>query len=411
MTTPDFPRVLFVDQTGQMGGAELCLLDVVRPLAGRCRVLLMDDGPFRQKLETAGVDVTVAAMPAELAGFRRESGLDGRLPTMAWRLVRHVWSLRPLIREADLVYVNTQKAAVMVAPLARLMGKPVIWHMHDLVDAAHFGATSRRVISLVGKHFVSRMIAISHAVAEGLRRLGTLPPIEVVHNGIDPALFDAVAQGRGAALRRTLGLDGVPVLGVYGRVVPWKGQHVAIAALARLPGAHLLIVGSALFGGDGYVSALKAEAERLGVADRVHFLGQVDDIPATMAAVDLILHTSVAPEPFGRVIVEGMMAGRPVIATAGGAVAEIVDHGRTGLIAPAGGDVALAGLVSMLLSDHGRRSIMAAAGRAHARKHFDAADYVARVHAVIAEVGERQAENRLTHPVPGGQGATSRSGV
>jgi glycosyltransferase involved in cell wall biosynthesis len=94
------------------------------------------------------------------------------------------------------------------------------------------------------------------------------------------------------------------------------------------------VVGTALFGEDDYAAGLRAQADQLGVADRVLFLGQRADVPRLMQAVDVVVHPSVDPEPFGRTLVEAMLAGVPVIATDAGASAEILDGGEAGTLVP-----------------------------------------------------------------------------
>jgi glycosyltransferase involved in cell wall biosynthesis len=174
-------------------------------------------------------------------------------------------------------------------------------------------------------------------------------------------------------LRAALGLGDGPVLGVFGRLAPWKGQHVlldALAELADVPNLQALVVGDALFGEADYAKSLRRKAEALGLGGRVRFLGFRDDVPALMRLADIVVHTSVAPEPFGRVVVEGMLAGRPVVATRGGGVVEIVEDGVTGLLTEPGDARSLAAAVRGLLGDAARRQSIATRGQRFALQHF-----------------------------------------
>jgi glycosyltransferase involved in cell wall biosynthesis len=123
----------------------------------------------------------------------------------------------------------------------------------------------------------------------------------------------------------------------------------------------------------------------LGVADRVHFAGFQDDVPAWMKAMDVILHTSTEPEPFGRVIVEGMAAARPVIAAAAGGVPEIVRHRRNGWLVKPGDVAALAEAIGALRADPALARRLADQGRADAQTEFSVEQYLQRMMQAIGQ--------------------------
>jgi glycosyltransferase involved in cell wall biosynthesis len=157
--------------------------------------------------------------------------------------------------------------------------------------------------------------------------------------------------------------------------------------VARLPGVHALIVGGALFSGEApYEAELRARAELPSYAGRVHMLGARDDVPRLIAACDVVVHASVLAEPFGRVLVEAMLAGRPVVATNAGGVPEIVADGDTGVLVPPGDARALAEVLQELRGDAGRATAMGRRGSGHARRHFSRGAMLAGVHRVIEEI-------------------------
>jgi glycosyltransferase involved in cell wall biosynthesis len=165
----------------------------------------------------------------------------------------------------------------------------------------------------------------------------------------------------------------VPRIGIVGRLAPWKGQDVFLegAALlleAGLP-AQFLIVGSPLFGEEAFEGRLRGLASELGIALQVEFLG-FSDVPTVLRSLDILVHASKTPEPFGQVIIEGLAAGIPVVATDGGGAREIIQSGVTGVLVPMGDAAALAAALRQLLSrpEYARR--LAAAGRRHALEHF-----------------------------------------
>lgn len=384
MTLP-LPRTVFVNHSAEPGGGELALLDLVRDTPG-ARVLLFADGPFAAMLEAAGVTPQLVEAGAVL-DIRRDDGLLASLakaPALAALTLR----LARALRAGDVIYANSQKAFVATALAAPLARRPLIWHLHDILTASHFSGPIRRVAVALSNRVARAVIANSEATAEAYRAAGGRRPVTVVHNGIDPRPFDALDRDRQrAALAAAIGSGDAPILGLFGRLAPWKGQHVAIEALARTRDAHLVLIGGALFGEHEHQAALRRQVDASGLDGRVHFLGFRSDVPALMAGVDLALHCSTAPEPFGRVIAEAMMAGVPVIATAAGGALEIVEDGRSGLLVPPGDAAALAAAIGTLLGDRVGTARLAEAGRARARAHFGLDASVARIHAVVAAVG------------------------
>jgi glycosyltransferase involved in cell wall biosynthesis len=163
--------------------------------------------------------------------------------------------------------------------------------------------------------------------------------------------------------------DGAVTVAIVGRLSPWKGQDVFLAAFAKaFPGGEerALIVGSAMFGEDTFERQLRAQADRLGIADRVSFVGFTRDVFGVLAEVDVLVHASTVPEPFGQVIIEGMAAGVPVIASAAGGPLEIVTHGVNGVLVPPGDAEALAAWLAKLAASPQLRAELATQGRVRA---------------------------------------------
>jgi len=329
----DRKKILVLDQSGVMGGAELSLLEVCKRVRGACDVVLFADGPFRERLQEVGVSVSILG-DSTLNNMKKEGGRALSFGTVKSAL-RLSWQLVKQARTRQLVYANTQKAMVIGSVVGFLARRPVVWHLRDIVSADHFGPDRLRVIQLCSKLFLTHVIANSKASADAWLGLTKLPRdrVSVVYNGIDAAPFDTVDATPRAELRARFDLPPDAFLvGTFSRLAQWKGQHVLLDAVARTPNAHAVLVGAALFGEDAYEAQLKAQAQRLGIADRVHFLGFQRDVPALMSAMDVIAHTSIAPEPFGRVIVEAMLARRPIVAAAAGGALEIITQGQDGIL-------------------------------------------------------------------------------
>jgi glycosyltransferase involved in cell wall biosynthesis len=159
---------------------------------------------------------------------------------------------------------------------------------------------------------------------------------------------------------------------LFGRITPWKGQHVFIKALVELPDVRGLIVGDALFTREdrSYAQELRDLVAHLRIADRIHFTGFCPDILPLLLSVDVVAHCSTSPEPFGRVIVEAMLAGRPVIATRAGGAMEIVSDNQTGLLVEPGDSHALAAAIQRLLENREFAAEMGRAAKRDAEQRF-----------------------------------------
>lgn len=371
----DKGRILFLNHSSQLGGGELSLFDIARNMPG-CEVALLSSGPLEKKLSDAGV-ATIRIDAGAVLKVRRTDGFN-RIFRVSLALVVLVARLLRKARDARLIYANSQKAFVAGALVSIVARRPLIWHLRDLLTSEHFSGSMLRLTIALANRCADHVIANSAATAAEFRAAGGRTPITVVHSCIDATQFDVNPAELPAAA-----LSADTVVGVFSRLAPWKGQHIVIEAVAQLPGTHVVLVGSALFGEEAYVEKLRRLAVKLGVSDRVHFLGFRHDVQAIMRSVDVVIHSSTSPEPFGRVIVEGMLARKPVIATAAGGALEIVEHGVNGLLVPAGDIGALIEAIRTLAdrSDYARSLAENGFIRAEAEFSLDAAN--ARVRDVI----------------------------
>ncbi len=384
------PRVLAIDQSGVLGGAELSLLEVVKGLRARIEVLLFNDGPFREALDAVGARVDVLDSGA-LRNVRRDGGAVPKFGVLAGvaGLVRET---RRRARGADVLYANTQRAMVIGVLAGKLARKPVVWHLRDIVSEEHFGRVQRAIIKGCARLGLAHVIANSHASAKVFAELTRFDSsrIDVVYNGVDESPFRALARVPKEQLRAQIGLpQGAFLVGAFSRLARWKGQHVLLEALVHEPRAHAVFVGAPLFGEDAYAQELHDFVARHELRDRVHFLGFRHDIAACMRAMDVIAHTSITPEPFGRVVVEGMLAQRPVVASRDGGVKEIVEHGKSGLLCTPGDAAALAATIASLHDDEALRERLARNGLAVARERFGKEQYVEAVGRVLDGVVTR----------------------
>jgi glycosyltransferase involved in cell wall biosynthesis len=174
-----------------------------------------------------------------------------------------------------------------------------------------------------------------------------------------------------------------------GRLAPWKGQREFLEA-ARLvatewPEARFLVVGDVAFDGPSYRDALRRLVRRLGLEDRVIFTGWRRDVPVVLAAADVLVHSSVLPEPFGLVIVEAMAMERPVVASRLGGPGEIVRDGHEGVLVDPRHPEEIAEALLRLAADPALRTCMGRTGRVRALGCFGAERFVQEMEAVLHE--------------------------
>ena len=371
-------KTLYLSHAAALGGAELYLLDYLtycqRHHQGQgSKTLLFAEGEFAQSLRGVGAEVEVMAAPKKLLGVTREAkgyqslGAASELLGLARRVARTA-------ADYDVIFANSQKAFMVGALAALTSRKPLVWCLHDILSAGHFSAANRKLVITLANLTGALVVANSQATADAFVKAGgRAAKVRVVYNGIDVDAYcksDAATNLATADLRRDLGIGDAPVVGVFSRLSEWKGQHVLLEALTELPGVHAVLVGDALFGEDAYAERLREQTQRLGLGGRVHFLGFRRDIPELMQCVDIVAHTSVTAEPFGRVVVEGMLSEKPVIATRAGAIPEIISDGETGLMVEPGDANALAAAISTTLAEPERAVTLGTAARRAVQGRF-----------------------------------------
>lgn len=378
-------KVLFIDSTAVLGGAELSLLDLATAYRQSSDVLLFEDGPFRERLKAAGVNVEVIPAPQAARAVRTSGGLS------SLKAVPALWEMAHQVAQAgkgfDLVHANTQKAFI-VAALARLRGgAPVVWHLRDILTAGHFSKLNRQVAVTLANLCAKKVFVNSQATGQAFVAAGGRKDlVKVIYNGFAINSFGQQAS----QIRTELGLKNAPLVGVFSRISYWKGQHILLEAMRELPDVHALIVGEALFGEYEYNAKLRKLANSPALKGRVHWLGFRDDIPALMAACNIVVHTSTEPEPFGRVIVEGQLARRPVIATAAGGAVELIQNGKTGRLVPPGDVLALAKAIGELFADSTTAETLAQQGYRYARSNFSLAAMLVNFETALEDVMQKR---------------------
>ena len=359
-------RVVFVDHVARLSGGEIALLRLLPALMTEIdvHVVLGEDGPLVERLRAKGISVEVLPLAPATRDLRKHTLKPGSVDAVAAaRVVPYIGRLARRIRahRADLVHTNSLKAALYGGAAGRLARVPVIWHLRDRIADDYLPHSAVMLVRAATRVLPTAVIANSRA------SLATVPRVErrrVVYNPIVP---DTVELALDAASTPHTGT----VVGVLGRLAPWKGQDVFLDAFARaFRGTDVRghIIGSAMFGEDAYARGLEQRARRLGIADQVEFRGFREDVQAELAELDILVHCSVIPEPFGQVVIEGMAAGLPVIAANAGGPAELVTDGSDGILTAPGDAPALA---EALLRLGGDPELRVTIGSAAARRSLE----------------------------------------
>jgi len=384
-------HVLLVDHTGHVSGAEYSLQSLIAGLRAaevRC-TLACPKGPNQALARNRGVEpLTISASEGSLRLHpTRTPRALAEFAHAALQVARLAQRLR-----VDILHANSIRASLVAGLAARLTRRPAVGHLRDRLPPGAASTASLRLVGATCAHLVSN----SDYTAQALQEVGVHTPASVIHNPVDLDLFVPLAHQRRAASRAALGLGREAfALGVVGQISPWKGQDMALRALAELAGNHpqvrLLVVGEAKFLGGStrldnraYLTHLHELARDVRVAGRVDFLGERHDAPAVMGALDALLVPSHG-EPFGRVAVEAMAAGTPVIASDAGGPAEIIEDGVNGLLVSEHDVRAWAAAVERLITDDHARRELAERGRARSRD-FSIAAHAERVLTVYREV-------------------------
>ena len=238
---------------------------------------------------------------------------------------------------ADIVHVRSRAPAWIALPAANSLGIATISTVHSKFAPANI---LKKIYN--GKMLkADRVIAISHFVENEIfthyGKSGVAEKLSVIHRGVDLGMFDpkAVNQQRIIAEADRLGLpDDKSIIMLPARATSWKGHEILIQALAQLSDkdAILMLLGIE-DGPPAYAEKLRTMAVRYGLGGRVRIGAGSRDMPAALMLADVVAMPSIKPEPFGRVAIEALAMGRPVVAFRHGGAVESIDEGRTGWLA------------------------------------------------------------------------------
>jgi len=377
-------KIVFINPVGIVGGAEKVLLSILAALRttqpeSELHLIVGTEGVLIEKAKAIGVQVTILELPPSInqlgdSALKRDRRLRTKL-TYFLRILRvlpavgqYLKQFRQVIQNLnpDLIYSNGIKSHLLTA-LANFRQIPVVWHIHDFYGTRPLVAQVLRLIS--GN--VKKGVAISEAVATDAR--ATIPnlPIQVIYNAIDINYFSPQPL--------TTPSDEIKI-GLVATFARWKGQDIFLDAAAKLisknPSLNVRfhIIGGAIYktkGSQFSEAELSEKAEQLGIRDRVEFSGFQEDIATVYRNLDIVVHASTQPEPFGLTIIEAMACGKPVIVSQAGGAVELCTHDYDAIGVPPNDSEALASAMKELIDSPEKRQFLGRNARETVVKRFN----------------------------------------
>ncbi|MEO8194744.1 MAG: glycosyltransferase [Gemmatimonadales bacterium] len=342
-------------ETGGIGGAESVLLNIaseIDPARYRSVAVLLKDDILKRELEARGI-------PTYVVSWR--GWYDPRLIASMARIV--------LKERVDLIHAHSPYKDFYACVVGQLTGRPAVATYHGPIEFKHAASFTHRVRTAVVRRNATAVVVVCELMREVLLTHDFSPRnIIRIYNGVPASRASDVTPG---AFRKEVGIpDGAKLVGMVANIRGSKGHDYYVRAahqvLARFPDAHFVAVGDIdpVIGGP-----ILRLVRDLGLADRVHFVGFRKNIAQVLHDLDVFVLASVS-EGFPLVILEAMAAGRPVVATRCGGIAEMVDDGRSGRLVPVADAASLANAIQALLADDSLRVRFAENARADVERRF-----------------------------------------
>jgi glycosyltransferase involved in cell wall biosynthesis len=382
-------KILYLNPSSQVGGAERSLVDLLKHLDKKQYhpiVGFPSEGKLAWELESMGIERKIIDFHPEISRLSRENGtryfhqflsIPRYLPPTIVKTARFVRS-----RNVDMIVTNGIKCHFIGSMVSSLTRSKLIWHVRDMIEAGWL----KWMLRSMGRFFPDKIITNSHAVGSIFPRNDRK---ESVYNGIDLSHFNPGIDGNKVRSTFKIGKDS-RLIGTIGHFAPLKGYEELMVAMAEVIrggfNIKLALVGDVIYSNSNeYKQKLLSLIDSTGLRDRIIFTGYRENIPELLASFDIFVLPS-RSEGFGRVNLEAMAMGRPVISTFVGGIPEVVLDGVTGILVTPGDSKALAHAIMRLLNDCQLGETMGKAGRRRVEEHFTLQAHVQRIEEIYGEV-------------------------
>ena len=381
--------ICFYSISTHLGGAERSLLELLQGLRSKPNfgfypwvILPKSEGPLVDVLIKEKIPFDVVPMPDRILSVSRGAPLRSifwffasmtSVPGYFHALIKVLRQKKP-----DLIHTNAIKCHIIAVFLKIWVGVPVLWHLRDILRSGIALTMMRILCRFHGVYLVA------NSAASALPFNGLGKKVHVIHNGISLSKYISKPN---RFFNRMAGIsDDIQIVGILGVLARWKGHFEFIQMAKKLiesdSSACFVIIGDAIYdtlGDDGYKEELVREVRRLGLEKRIIFSGFQEDSVRALNGLDVLVHASIQPEPFGRVVIEAMACGVPVVCSAAGGVLEIVKEGENGFLFVPGCIEEMVTKVQSLLGSIELRQRLSAHGQASVKSLFTLERHVEQV--------------------------------
>lgn len=319
----------------QLGGSEKSLLDFLAEFSKKqssiCVFTPKKTGPLIDELDKLNIPHQSLDLPSFVLSLSRKKPFLSSLlflPSFFYSFY-YIFKIHRSIKPYSVVHSTGLKFHMLLCLTSLLNPQKNIYiHLRDIISWPLIKNFFYLFKNQKNIHFISN----SKATAQALPKITS----DVVHNGFDDSLF---SPGESSLKERFSIPDDELLIGVVAVVARWKGQRefleMASQLLKQYKKIHFIVVGNEIYdtvGERGELAWLKKKTQQYQITDNVHFMDFQKDITDVYRGLDILVHSSIKPEPFGRVIVEAMLCGCPVIAANQGGPLEIIEHTKTGFL-------------------------------------------------------------------------------
>lgn len=361
-------KILILHGSSDLYGSSKILLIVVKTFQKKGYtpiVVLNEDGPLAVLLRESNIEIHFIRLGILRRKYKNIKGIFNRFYVM----IRALKEIKGLITEKkiELVYSNT--TAVLVGAIAA-KSKQVkhVWHIHEIIEKPFW---LFYILGNIIDHYSTQVITVSNAVKDSWSKYVSANKLKLIYNGIDYTPYQIPSN----KLRIELGLeDDQIIIGMIGRVHPWKGQEyfldIASALLKNYPLLHFVMVGDAYPGNEYLYKKINDRIKELNISNSIHDLGYRNDVPEILQGFDILVLPSTLPDPFPTVILESMASGKAVVATDHGGAQEMIEEQSCGILIPINNAKIASAKMSIIIEDKDLCKKMGETGRKRVFEKF-----------------------------------------